>query len=677
MANGVNSWFRLRQTGLILLGIVLITAQAYCQEWMTKGERQNRNQWVKQHFLNSNPQIPFSFIYNGQSSEKLLPGWTRTQETKKLDAARIQHTFVWTDPGTGLEVSCVALEYSDYPAVEWLLHFKNTGKADTPIIEKIQTLDCLQTVSGKGVVLHRALGESNSAKSFAPVDEPFQSNDFAEHTFAPNGGRSSDGNMPYFNVDWHSGGMLFAIGWSGQWDAGFQRRAESCMRVRAGQQLTHFILHPGETVRSPRIVMVLWQGQDDLRGNNIYRQLVMAHYMPQKNGKPVFSPICASVGYTAPDGSYEKPHLDAVTPMKERGIEVFWSDMDPQQWYPLGFPNGTGTWEVDKTKYPNGLKPIGDAIKSAGMEYLLWFEPERVHSGTKIDQEHPDWVMKKKDEYSNLFRLHDMKARKWLTDCIDTHITTAQLSWLRWDFNIEPLGFWQRNDAPDRQGITEIRHIEGLYAMWEDLQSRHPGLLIDICASGGRRLDIEALRYGIPLWHSDMQCEGSHPAADQLQNGGLYRWLPMHGCGDFGLEPSYSFRSAMTPGNILCTDCISPETESAVKKTVAIYNKLRPYMLGDFYPLFPHSDSEEMWYGYQFNRPGQHDGMVQLFRRDKSGDAIKLVRLSGLDPKTQYTVTDYDTGTMTKVSGKELMEKGLKVEIKDKPGSAVLIYKKS
>jgi alpha-galactosidase len=101
------------------------------------------------------------------------------------------------------------------------------------------------------------------------------------------------------------------------------------------------------------------------------------------------------------------------------------------------------------------------------------------------------WVMRPPSNGSRLFRMHDEKARRWLTDLIDRHITEAKLDWVRWDFNIEPLGFWMRNDTPDRQGITEIRHIEGLHAMWDALRTRHPGLMIDNCASGGRRIDLE------------------------------------------------------------------------------------------------------------------------------------------------------------------------------------------
>lgn len=355
--------------------------------------------------------------------------------------------------------------------------------------------------------------------------------------------------------------------------------------------------------------------------------------------------------------------------------------MDPQQWYPKGFPEGTGTWDVDLAKYPRGLKPIGDAVRAAGMEYLLWFEPERVHPGTRIDREHPEWVMPAKGEWSQLFRLHDEKARRWLTDTIDAHVSAARLGWVRWDFNIEPLGFWRRNDTPDRQGLTEIRHVEGLYAMWDDLRARHPGLVIDLCASGGRRIDLEALMRGVPLWHSDLQCSGKPSlSADQLQNAGLWRWVPMHGCGNFAYEPTYAFRSAMTSGNILAPgnkqgrlSTADTDTAAEVQRTVAIYRKLRPFMLGDFYPLFPHSPSEEAWFGYQFHRADQNAGVTILFRREKCKEAKQTVALRDIQPRRRYEVSFEDTPGKKEMTGAELL--ALPIEISSAPGSAILYYR--
>lgn len=626
----------------------------------------------------------FSFTYDGKPSVDLLKTWKLKRASRMLDSKRTEHTLTFADPKTGLEVRCSAVAYADFPAVEWVLHLSNTSGKDTPIIEHIRPLDLRIESRGKeGFTVHHSLGDSNSGQSFAPVDDVLTAAKPGPLVLAPKGGRSSDGHMPYFNVDWRTGGITAAVGWSGQWEAGFEVNVDGCLQLRAGQQLTHLKLHPGETIRTPRILFVFWEGAEAIRGNNLFRQIIMARYMPRREGALVFPPICASVSWTDEDGNYEKPHVAAMQPFAERGIEVFWSDMDPQQWYPKGFPEGTGTWEPDLAKYPNGLKPVGDAAKAAGIGYLLWFEPERVHPGTRIDKEHPEFVMKALGKGSQLFRLHDEKARKWITDYIDVQITAAQISWLRWDFNIEPLGFWRRNDEPDRQGITEIRHIEGLYAMWDDLRARHPGLVIDNCASGGRRIDIETSSRSLPLWHSDMQCEESKPAANQLQNAGLFRWIPMHGCGNVGLEPSYAFRSAMTAGNLLIAASTKEglsdtnrTAANAVRKTVDIYRRLRPYVVGDFYPLFPHHESESQWYGYQFDNPDLKAGCAILFRREKCPDAIKAIHLNGVDPNSSYEVTNLDTASTTEIKGRELIENGLSVSIKDQPGSALILYTK-
>jgi alpha-galactosidase len=648
----------------------------------TSGELKLRRQWVAQHFDTKAGALPFSFTYGGCAATELLPAWKLERPSAKRQPGRVERTLTCADPATGLRVRCDLTEYDGLPAVEWVLHFENRGTQDTPILERILPLDtAFKTEAQANVVVHHSVGEKNSGQSFAPVEEVLAPGSTRELVFAPIGGRSSDGQMPFFNLAWQGGGVATAIGWSGQWEARFQRSAPGTLAARAGQQLVHCTLHPGESIRTPRILLVFWAGSDPILGNNLLRQVLMAHYLPRRNGELVFSPICASVNWTAPDGSYEQPHVSVMQPLAHRGIEVFWSDMDPQQWYPKGFPEGTGTWEPDLAKYPRGLKPIGDAAREAGLDYLLWFEPERVHPGTRIDREHPEWVMPPEKEWSKLFRLHDAQARRWLTDYIDAQISAGQVRWVRWDFNLEPLGFWRRNDAPDRQGITEIQHIEGLYAMWDELRVRHPGLVIDLCASGGRRIDLEALTRGIPLWHSDMQCTGKPSlSADQLQNAGLWRWVPMHGCGNFAYEPSYDFRSAMTAGNILAPgnpqgrlSTADADTVEAVQRTVAIYRKLRPYMVGDFYPLFLHSDSEEVWFGYQFDRPDLKAGAAILFRRGKSKDTKMAVPLHGLDAKRNYEVSFEDTPDKTTVPGATLS--ALPVEIPASPGSAIVYYR--
>lgn len=648
----------------------------------TKTEIDAAGAWARAHLLGPASAAAFSFTYDGRPSGEWLGSWQRKEAARDLDARRREHTIAHMDPRTGLASTCTVVLYRDSPAIDWLLRFENTGSSDTPILERIEPLDVtIVRPAPCSITLHHSLGDSNSKDSFKPIGEALTP--AATVTLAPRGGRSSDPHMPFFNLDWQTGGMAIAVGWSGQWEAEFTGAGDRAAKVRAGMQRTHLRLRPGESIRMPRILSVFWNGSDPIRGNHLMRRTILEHYAPRRNGRPVFAPICASVNETDPDGSYEGPHLRVIAPLARRGIEVLWSDMDPQQWYPGGFPTGTGTWEVDAAKYPRGLQPIGDAARVAGLEYLLWFEPERVHFGTRIDREKPEWVMRPSGEWSQLFALHIPEARAWITDLVDRFVTEAKLAWIRWDFNIDPLGFWRRADAPDRQGMTEIRYIEGLYAMWDELIRRHPGLIIDQCASGGRRIDLESLSRGIPLWHSDRQCSGPDPVADQLQNAGLWRWLPMHGCGNFGLEPSYIFRSGMTTGNILCTaddkghlNTAHPDTEAAVMRTVAVFKAMRPYLVGDFYPLMPHDASEHAWFAYQFHRPDLNSGMAMAFRRSACPYESARLRLHGLEPDARYRIRDHDSGGTAEASGRELIEEGVRIRIAERPGSAIAVYER-
>jgi alpha-galactosidase len=85
--------------------------------------------------------LPFSFVYGGKSSAELLSSWDRKEEKSKLNETRTQRTITWTDKQTGLVLRCVAVEYSDFPTIEWTLYFKNTGTQDTPILSDILSLE--------------------------------------------------------------------------------------------------------------------------------------------------------------------------------------------------------------------------------------------------------------------------------------------------------------------------------------------------------------------------------------------------------------------------------------------------------------------------------------------------------------------------------------------------------
>ncbi len=622
--------------------------------------------------------VPFSFVYGGKASADLIPKWTREMTAEKSDPGTERHTVTYTDPETKLQVRCVVTQYDARPAVEWVMSFCNTGTADTPILERVSPLD-LQIITppgvlGKDVTFHHSQGSSNGPTDFLPSDEPLGAKKSID--LAPVGGISSNGTLPFFNLEWANGGLVGAIGWSGQWTLHLERDQKSKLVLRAGQQTIHTTLHPGETIRTPRILLVHWQGPDFLYGQNLFRKVMLDHYTMRVQGQIAMPPVSGMTIATWGNEVTEENQLAMMPGMVKAGIDAFWMDAG---WFEGGWPAGAGSWQPNKESFPRGLKPIGDGAHQLGMQYVLWFEPERVTRTSRIAKEHPEWVMHYPGEsaWGALFNLGDPAARKSMTDLLSQCITAWGVDVFRTDFNIDPLPFWKAADAPDRQGMAEIRYIEGLYTMWDELRARHPTLTIDNCASGGRRIDLETTLRSYPLWQSDTQCARRPlPVFDQAQNAGLSLYVPIHCGGVWAFDP-YNFRSIASTGCSVgrpdvITDTVRQET---IGKRVKEMKALRPFYLGDYYPLMGINADEKFWCAWQYDRPDLSQGFVMCFRREQSPFSSADLSLHGLEPESKYRLTNADDHTTQTLTGAELA-RHFAVQISTSPGSVLFTYEK-
>jgi alpha-galactosidase len=244
--------------------------------------------WAEQAF--GNGRVPFSFVYDGRRSSKLLGEWRRAVSEEPAGTASQRRTLTFTDPRTGLEVRAAATVYADTPSVEWTLYFTNRGRKDTPVLEQVQALDVtVQAEVPRDVRLHRLLGSACRVDEWLPFEDAFPPGD--RINFAPVGGRPSSGACPFFNLQWANGGVITAVGWSGQWAAKVERSERGAIRLTAGMQTLHLKLSPGETIRSPRILQLYWFGKDPFLGHNLFRRVMLAHIVPRIDGRPVVPPI--------------------------------------------------------------------------------------------------------------------------------------------------------------------------------------------------------------------------------------------------------------------------------------------------------------------------------------------------------------------------------------------------
>ena len=352
------------------------------------------------------PQIlrpPFSFVYDGKSSVDLLPKWNL--ETKHSDAAETPQAFevTYTDPESKLQLRIVGKIFEDFPAVEWALHFKNNGAEDTAILENVQALDCTLECAEGDPTIHHAKGATCSMDDFKPLTRVLSYN--GRLHLQPGGGRSSSEFLPFFNIEGKGEGVVVAIGWTGEWAAHFSHPVEGkTFAMQAGMALTHLRLHPGEEIRSPRILTLFWQG-GCRRGNNLLRQHLRTHHQPTAGGKAVQCPVTIpNWGETA-----AADHLENIRQIVSHGLpmDYYWIDAG---WFGRGkWWKNAGDWRVKRDVYPDGFKPISDLLHASGRKLLLWFEPERVCAGTPWYTEHAEWLMDVPNE-RRVFRGFDGKG---------------------------------------------------------------------------------------------------------------------------------------------------------------------------------------------------------------------------------------------------------------------------
>ena len=621
---------------------------------------------------------PFSFRYAGKSSSEILDDWKCERGENVLDDDRTELVTTYTDPSTGLQVRCVAVKYADFPVVEWTVHLKNTGEQPTPIIEDVQALDTRLERGGDGeFLLHHSDGSPHSGLApqtptqYAPRETELGPE--TEKRLAAMEGLPAGGDLPYFNIECHGEGIIFAVGWLGQWAAQFNRDSVNGLNLRIGQELTHFRLMPGEEVRTPLIAMLFWEG-DWIRSQNLWRRWMIRHNLPRPGGKlpPPQLEAGGSAQYIEMSLATEENQIEFVDRYFEEGIEIDYWWMDAGWYIFRDYWLSLGTWEPDPERFPRGLRPISDHVHSKGAKVILWFVPERADPGEWLYENHPEWLLGI-NEGRKLLDFGNPEAWEWAVNHFDSQFIEQGADLFRMDGD-GPLPFWRANDTEDRQGITEIRHLEGILAFWDELRRRHPDMLMDICAGGGARNALEALRRAVPLWRSDYAYE---PTGMQNLTFAMSLWIPYFGTGTNAFE-SYTFRSQMAPAVSCIWDMRRRDVDYTFqRRMVAEWRQVAGNYYGDYYPLTAYRTESDVWAAWQFDRPESGRGIVQAFRRQDSDITQMCFKLRGLDPSADYTITNMDIDGSTRITGKDLTENGLSITIDEKPGAVLIVYEQT
>lgn len=624
--------------------------------------------------MKSMSKFPVSFrvgdtAYNGFGRDFTELGRTlENTDTSETTTVR----FLYKD---SIEIKLICTLYPYHAAYEWTVYFTNIGNENSPAISEIN--GCNYTLTAANPHLSGILGDGGYDNQ---ANTPYDMNISGMELVINNEtGRATYNRFPYFKLKWNGGGAFFAVGWPGQWRAGFSSTGDQ-LTVTDGQVKLNTYLKPGQTIRTPLSTFVFYEGDDSNRETNLWRNFFIACNMRKIDGGN-FSPATAAASSSTYEEMFRATDANQIAAIKKyhaNGVKLGYWWMDAGWYYKTGTQSldqnwlPTGTWYVDESRFPSKFRDVSDYAHSVGTKNILWFEPEVVRlpvgqlGATSVKKE---WLLPKSS--TKLVNYGNPEAREWLLERVCTVLKEGNIDLYRQDYGVAyPASEWQANDPRGQAGITENLYVQGYLWFFDSLIARFPNMMIDACAAGGGRNDLETMRRAVPLHKSD---SGYHdPEIKRSMNTALFSWSPYFGTYASGDE--YGLRASFSSMPVLNYNVVASNVDwKLIEKCVNEWEQVKEFYYSDYYLLTEWNVSDEEWNAWEFFDPDKGAGFFQAFRPKNSGDESLNVRLHGLRPTATYRLTDTDGRIDVTVTGAELMGKGFSVRLPAYSSAVVLI----
>ena len=465
---------------------------------------------------------------------------------------------------------------------------------------------------------------------------------------------NSSGPHPDFPTNEDVGQVWFgALAWSGNWRITVERDQVHNIRVTGGYNPFDFAypLAPGEKLETP-IFYAGYSAHGIGEASRIFHRFQNTQILPQKP-TPKLRPVIYN-SWEATEFAVDEPGQTALAQKAASiGVERFIMD---DGWFGQRSSDhlGLGDWYVNKTKFPNGLKPLIDKVHALNMDFGLWVEPEMVNPNSDLYRAHPDWILnftgRPRSEGRNqlMLNLARKDVRAYVFNFLDKLLNENDIAFLKWDYNrqwSEP-GWPEVGPDSEKQKTVYEEYVRNLYSILAELRAKHPKVEIQSCSSGGGRVDLGILQLTDEVWPSD-----NTDPFDRLsiQDGFTYAYTPQVMTAWVTDSPwfrppgvtstAYRFLVSMQGGLGVGSNLNkwSPEDFATAKDLIAAYKTIRQTVQqGDLYRLISPQHGSN-YSATESVAPDKHQAAVFTFLHTTALNyPFPRVYLKGLDPAKQY-----------------------------------------
>ncbi|HFD1653717.1 TPA: alpha-galactosidase [Enterococcus faecium] len=608
------------------------------------------------------------FVYQGYEVEEGKPKLEGLPATyvDNNDESKTLKVYI-LDSVTNVQVELLYTIYRDYPVITRSARVMNKGK-DIQIIENISSLSLdLPDANYEWQQLSGAWGRERTIKS-RTLQQGIQSIESTR-------GISSHQHNPFVtlkrkNTDENQGE---AIGAALVYSGNFLIQAEvdtwDVTRLQVGINPFGFNwkLNPGEIFTAPEAILV-YSSKGLNAMSQTFHQLFrkrLARGKWREKDRPV---LINNWEATYFDFDEEKL-VNIAKKAFDVGIELFVLD---DGWFGERENDcaGLGDWHVNPKRLPRGIGSLSEKIRSFGMKFGLWFEPEMVNKDSELYRTHPNWIISTpnrkpnhgRNQYVLNFGLDEVVEN--IFDQMCKIIDESNLDYIKWDMNRPLTDVFDSHLLADQQGEVFHRYVLGVYRLYEKLITKYPNILFESCSSGGGRFDPGMLHYAPQAWASD-----DSDAIERLKiQYGTSMLYPLSSIGaHVSIVPNHQ-TNRITPiktrGNVAFFGAFGYELDlnelsegdlRIVKEQIAFYKKYRTIIHnGTFYRLLSpfDDDNQTAWMIVS------HDKKTAIVAHYKTLNEVnapyRRLKLKGLDNDGLYNV-----GQNSLRSGMELMRAGL------------------